>query len=222
MIFLPLEANLNMIMIVFYYNDHMAYIPQDFYQQIEKLKKAGKFTDALKMVNSILVSDPEDPEALMQIADIQYQSGEVEKAEKAVDFLLQTWGDSDPMVLYTKGILAMEKTQWHDSLEYLQKAIKLTKFENAEVVRAYAMAQYWYGNHQKGIDFLLQAYDINKLDAEIVYNLIQVYTLEHDYRGVRKMIVYFDKYNRKLQTFDKDIEYYSNKILLYKEFISDK
>ena len=72
------------------------------------------------------------------------------------------------MVLYTKGILAMEKTQWHDSLEYLQKAIKLTKFENAEVVRAYAMAQYWYGNHQKGIDFLLQAYDINKLDAGFV------------------------------------------------------
>jgi thioredoxin-like negative regulator of GroEL len=69
---------------------HMSYVPQDFYQQIEKLKKSGKFTDALKMVNSVLVSDPEDPEALMQIADIQYQSGEVEKAEKAVDFLLQT------------------------------------------------------------------------------------------------------------------------------------
>lgn len=200
----------------------MAYIPQDFYQQIEKLKKAGKFTDALKMVNSILVSDPENPEALMQIADIQYQSWEVEKAEKAVDFLLQTGGDADPMVLYTKGILAMEKTQWHDSLQYLQKAIKLTNFENAEVVRAYAMAQYWYGNHQKGIDFLLQAYDINKLDAEIVYNLIQIYTLEHDYKWVKRMVAYFEKQGKKLQTFDKDIAYYQHKIALYKEFVSDK
>jgi len=54
------------------------------------------------MVNSLLVSEPENPEALMQIADIQYQSGEVEKAEKAVDFLLQTSGSMDPMVLYTK------------------------------------------------------------------------------------------------------------------------
>ena len=200
----------------------MSYVPQDFYQQIETLKKAGKFTDALKMVNSILVSDPEDPEALMQVADIQYQSWEVEKAEKAVDFLLQTWGDADPMVLYTKGILAMEKTQWHNSLEYLQKAIKLTKFENAEIVRAYAMAQYRYGNHQKGIDFLLQAYDINKMDAEIVYNLIQIYTLEHNYKAVKKMIIYFEKKTPKLQTFDKDIWYYQQKILLYKEFIIDK
>jgi type II secretory pathway component HofQ len=63
-----------MIMLVIIYIDRMAYIPQDFYQQIEKLKKAGKFTDALKMVNSLLVSDPENPEALMQVADIQYQS----------------------------------------------------------------------------------------------------------------------------------------------------
>jgi tetratricopeptide (TPR) repeat protein len=109
------------------------------------------------------------------------------------------------MVLYTKGILAMEKTQWHNSLEYLQKAIKLTKFENAEIVRAYAMAQYRYGNHQKGIDFLLQAYDINKMDAEIVYNLIQIYTLEHNYKAVKKMIIYFEKKTPKLQTFDKDI-----------------
>jgi len=200
----------------------MAYIPQDFYQQIEKLKKAGKFTDALKMVNSILVSDPENPEALMQVADIQYQSWEVEKAEKAVDFLIQTGWDADPMVLYTKGILAMEKTQRHESLQYLQKAIKLTNFENAEVVRAYAMAQYWYGNHQKWVDFLLQAYDINKFDAEIIYNLIQVYTLEHDYKWVKKMIAYFEKQSNKLQTFDKDLTYYQHKIALYKDFVSSR
>jgi len=200
----------------------MTYIPQDFYQQIEKLKKWGKFTDALKMVNSLLVSEPENPEALMQIADIQYQSGEVEKAEKAVDFLLQTSGSMDPMVLYTKWVLAMEKTQRHESLEYLQKAIKLTNFENAEVVRAYAMAQYWYGNHQKWIDFLLQAYDINRLDAEIIYNLIQVYTLEHNYRWVKRMINYFEKQSPKLQTFDKEINYYQQKISLYKEFVTDK
>ena len=71
---LPLGDSLSMIMLVLCYCSIMSYVPQDFYQQIETLKKAGKFTDALKMVNSILVSDPEDPEALMQVADIQYQS----------------------------------------------------------------------------------------------------------------------------------------------------
>jgi hypothetical protein len=31
----------------------------------------------------------------------------------------------------------MEKTQWSEAIEYLKKAVTLTKFENPEVIRAF-------------------------------------------------------------------------------------
>jgi len=36
------------------------------------------------------------------------------------------------------------------------------------------------------------------------------------------MINYFEKQSPKLQTFDKEINYYQQKISLYKEFVTDK
>ncbi|MBQ7074311.1 tetratricopeptide repeat protein [bacterium] len=48
-------------------------IPPQVLQEIENLKKEGNYDDAIKLVNGILSRDPNNEDALLQIADLQYQ-----------------------------------------------------------------------------------------------------------------------------------------------------
>ncbi len=86
----------------------MSYIHEQVLDQIDQLKKEGKFDAALKLVNRYLVDDPSNQTLLMEIADIHYRTGELDKSAKPVDFLLSQ-NPNDPMNLYIKGIIEMDK-----------------------------------------------------------------------------------------------------------------
>lgn len=188
-------------------------------EKVEKLKKAGKFDEALKLVNHELMKNPSNHQALMQVVDIEYRRGELDKAGKPVDFLLKQKAD-DPMALYIKGVLEMEKNNFFEAKKFFQEAIKLTKFENHEILRCYGLCEYWYGNREKGLQFLEEAWDLNNKDAEVIYNLIEIYLLEFDYRRAKRMIDYYQKNHAKLQTFDKEISFYDQKVDLFQKFIA--
>lgn len=197
----------------------MHHIPEEIIERVEKLKKKGKFNDALKIINHILMKEPTNKQALLQVADIEYRQWSLDKAVKPIDFLLSTQGSNDPMNLYIKGVIEMEKNNWWEAKKFLQDAIKLTHFENHEIVRCYGLCEYRYGNREKWIMFVEQAYDLNNLDAEVIYNLIELYLLEKRYKKAKTMIQYYFKKQKKIMTFDKSKEYYDNKINLFKEFI---
>lgn len=86
----------------------MSYIHEQVLDQIAILKQEGKFEAALKLVNRYLVDDPSNQTLLMEIADIHYRTGELDKSAKPVDFLLSQ-NPHDPMNLYIKGIIEMDK-----------------------------------------------------------------------------------------------------------------
>lgn len=199
----------------------MSYIHAEVIEKIDNLKKTWKFEAALKLVNSYLVDDPSNQVLLMEIADIHYRSGELEKSSKPVDFLLSQNPD-DPMNLYIKGIIEMDKKNWSWAREFLKKAIKLTNLENAEVIRVYGLSEFWYGNREKWIDMLKMAFQMNAYDAEVIYNLAQLYLMQHKYSSAERMIHYYKKYHQKLQAYDKELSYYDEKIQLFSEFIEMK
>jgi hypothetical protein len=60
--------------------------------------------------------------------------------------------------------------------------------------------------------YLESAFDLHDLDAEVIYNLIELYLLEHRYKDANKMINYYRKHHKELETFDKDISYYDYKV----------
>ena len=66
-------------------------------QTIEDLKESKKYQEALDYTNELMTKDPTDERLLLQIADIQYRSGAMEKATKAIDFLNHTTDNNDPM-----------------------------------------------------------------------------------------------------------------------------
>ncbi|AHB41224.1 hypothetical protein P148_SR1C00001G0429 [candidate division SR1 bacterium RAAC1_SR1_1] len=196
------------------------YIPEQLIDEIEQLKELNKFDEAMKKINTILVKDPSNEDALLQVTDIQYRQGEIGKASKAIDFLNAKKNHEDPLGLYIKGVLEMEKNNWIDAKKYLRKALELTKAENHEIIRCYGLCEYWYGNREKGVNLLKDSFSINNKDAEVIYNLIEIYILEQNYKKAKSMISYFYKHHKNIQTIDKDMEYYDNKIALFEKFIT--
>lgn len=200
----------------------MAYIHPEIYDKIESLKKQGKLQEALKLVNSILVTDPENVDALMEVSDIHYRSWQIKKADKPIDFLLASGKDDDPMVLYCKGVLEMEKTNRLDARRYLRKAVEITRFENPETIRALWMSEYRYGNREKWLDLVEEAYNLSKYDAEILYNLTQIYTLQHNYKSANRIISFYNKYKTKIVFLDKESSFYDRKFKIFEDFINSK
>ena len=194
------------------------YIPPALREEIEALKTEGKFDEALKKANHVLMRDPTHEDALLQVVDIEYRRGELDKAQKPIDFLMQLKKD-DPMHIYIKGVLEMEKNNWYDAKKHFQEAIKMTNFENHEILRCYGLCEYWYGNREKGITFLQQSFDLHSTDAEVIYNLIELYLLEFDYRRAKRMIKYFNDKHDTLETFDKEIGFYDQKVALFQKFV---
>lgn len=199
--------------------DMSHYTHESVIEEIESLKDAWKFTEALKKVNQILIKDPNNEDALLQVTDIQYRQGDISKAGKAIDFLNSKKQNADPLWLYIKWVLEMEKNNRKWARQFLQKALTLTKSKNHEIMRCYGLCEYWYGNREKWLEVIEDAFIINDRDAEVIYNMIELYLLERDYKKARKMIKHYHKYHTDIQTVDKDIEYYDMKILLFEKFI---
>ena len=197
----------------------MNYIPQSLVDEIEQLKELWKFDDAIKKINNILFKDPSNEDALLQVADIQYRRWEITKAWKAIDFLNAKKKNEDPLGLYIKWILEMEKNHRLEAKKYLQKALELTHAENHEIMRCYGLCEYRYGNREKWLWLLKDSFSINNKDAEVIYNLIELYILEHKYAKAKSMIDYYHRNHEKLQTIDKEITYYDKKISLLERFV---
>lgn len=200
----------------------MVYVPQALIEEIEELKELGKYDEAISLVNKILSRDPHNEDAILQIADIQYRKGEIGKADKAVDFLNAQKNHNDPLGLYIKGLLEMEKNNRKTARTYLSKAMEMTNATNHEILRCYGLCEYWYGNRSKGINYLRDAFSLDNKDAEVIYNLIQIYILEQEYKEAQTMIAYFYKHQDSLKFVDKQISFYQNKISLFEKFIKAK
>ncbi len=196
-------------------------IPEPLLAKIEAYKKAWKFKDALKVVNTVLTKDPSDKEALFQVADIEYRQGEIKRAEKPIDFLLQG-AKEDAMSHYVKGVLEMEKTQWVKAKEYFKTALTLMHEDNPEIMRCYGLCEYRSGNREDGIEYLRKALLANKLDAEIILNLIEVLILEKERVEAQKYIDHYEKYKPKLQYFDRDLSYYDDKIRIFADYVEEE
>ena len=200
----------------------MVYIPETLIDEIEELKELWKFDEAIRIVNSILSRDPSNEDAILQIADIQYRRGEIGKADKAVDFLNAQKKNNDPLGLYIKGLLEMEKNNWKEARNYLSKAMDMTNVTNHEILRCYGLCEYWYGNRSKGLSYIKDAFALDNKDAEVIYNLIQIYILEQEYKKAQEMIAYFNKYQESLKFIDKKPDFYQTKISLFEKFIKAK
>jgi oligoendopeptidase F len=86
-------------------------------------------------------------------------------------------------------------------------------------MRCYGLCEYRYGNRMKWIQYLEKALKANKLDAEVIYNLIEIYLLEHRNQKAARLISYYTKNREKMHIVDKTITFYDEKIQLFEQFL---
>ena len=199
-------------------DDMDTYIPEEILETINQLTAEKKYDDAIKLVNTILARDPKNEQALLLITDIQYRQGNMDGADKAVNFLNSTKKD-DPLGLYIKWLLEMEKNDRKSARTYFKKAMDLTKWENYEIIRCYWLSEYRYWNREKWRDLIRKAFKQNCLDAEILYNIVQLAILDEDYEESNEMIKFFYDHHSELKTVDKPIEWYDKKIALFERYV---
>jgi len=197
------------------------YIPEELLDKIEKLTASKKYDEAISCVNEILSRDPKNEQALLMITDILYRQWNMDWADKAVSFLNSTKKD-DPLGLYVKGLLEMERNNWKEARSYLKKAMDLTNWENYEIIRCYGLSEYRYGNREKWREMLKKAFEQNSLDAEVIYNIIQLAILEDDYEESQEMISFYRENHSQLKVVDKTLEWYDKKVALFEKFIDGK
>jgi hypothetical protein len=66
------------------------------------------------------------------------------------------------------------------------------------------------------------AHFLNDMDAEVIYNLIELSLLERRITKTREMIAYYHEHRNSLDTFDKDISYYDEKIKLFESYLGQR
>ena len=115
----------------------------------------------------------------------------------------------------------MEKNEWSAAKVVLKQALEITEFNNHEILRCYGLAEYWYGNREKGVKYIENAFEINNMDAEVIYNLIELYLLERSFRKAENMIKHYFDRHKDIKAFDKDMSFYDNKIDLFQKFLNN-
>ena len=113
----------------------------------------------------------------------------------------------------------MEKTNWKEAKGFLRRAVNLLEEDNPEVMRCYGLCEYRSGNREDGMQHLKKAFSINEFDAEIILNLIEVLILEEKLQAARKYINHYYVTKKDLQFFDREGDYYDQKIRVFEEYI---
>jgi hypothetical protein len=66
---------------------------------------------------------------------------------------------------------------------------------------------------------LRKAFKQDPLDAEVIYNIIQLSILDEDYEESKEMIAYYRSNHMGLKIVDKPIEWYDKKIALFEKYL---
>ncbi len=65
---------------------------------------------------------------------------------------------------------------------------------------------------------LERAHDLRPMDAEILYNLIELYLLERRFKKAKECIAFFHEHHKDLDMYEKKITFYKNKIKLFSAY----
>lgn len=127
-------------------------------ERAEQLKLNGKHTDALEILEDLLVEDPENVAALEEVADNELSLEHLERAEAAAIEAIALDRESYT-AHYILGFLASQRGQWTDALMHLKKSNAL-KSNNPEILRCLGWALFRTGERAQGIVTLERALNL--------------------------------------------------------------
>lgn len=192
----------------------MSYLHKEFFEKVSKMIADKKYQDAIQLTNQYLKDDPNNKDLLILISQIHYMIGDYDKSSKPVDFMLHQ-DPNNPMYWYIKWCIEYKQWTMQAAKDHLKQALKMTWFNNLEVMRMYALAEFYYGNQEKWLELVRYVFDSGsryKYDPEMIADLIAIYTAIEKPSKAKSMIDHYNKYHDKMHCVDQDIMYYDDMI----------
>lgn len=132
---------------------------QDIFRQAEDLKMDGKYSEAIALLEELLVTDPKNVEALEEIADnelsLEHYARAAVAAQSAIDIDKESYTG-----YYILGFVASHKERWTQSVEMLRIANGL-KHNNPEILRCLGWALFSSGDTVDGVVTLERALNLD-------------------------------------------------------------
>jgi len=132
-------------------------------EQAEQLKMMGKHTEALFLLEELLIEDPENISALEEIADNELSLERFTRAENAAKRAISL-DDGSYTGHYIMGFLLSYKKEWKQATTSLRKA-NVLKSNNAEILRCLGWALFNEGQHAQGVVTLERALNLDESNA---------------------------------------------------------
>lgn len=181
-----------------------------------KEEKRKKIMEAIRM-------SPKEPLYRVGLGDVYFKELKLDKAEKI--YLSAIKVDPEFMVTYHMlGRLYMQKGQWDDAIEYLEKALNQQNVLNPiQLYNWLAYSEYRKGNLTKAEKAWLRALDINDSD-KIRLNLALIYKEGNRPDLAQAFLLKVLEMNPKLSSADfalGEVYYQRNKFRKAKEHFSE-
>ena len=135
-------------------------------ERAEHLKLKGKYSEALEILEQLLIEDPENISALEEVADNELNLEQYDRAEVAAKQTVMLDNESYTGH-YILGFLRSVSSDWEKAADHLRKA-NASRPNNAEILRCLGWALFNMGQKAQGIVTLERALN---LDSENAFTL---------------------------------------------------
>lgn len=154
--------------------------------QAEQLKFDGRYTEALSLLEELLVSDPENVTALEELADNELSLGQYERARTAAHRALAL----DPKSFaahYILGFVASHFEDWATSIQELKIANTLDR-NNPEILRCLGWSLFSSGKMIEGMVTLERALNLEEQNPLILCDLGVVYLQSKNFQKSKLLL----------------------------------
>ncbi|MDD5041783.1 MAG: tetratricopeptide repeat protein [Candidatus Peribacteraceae bacterium] len=151
----------------------------------EQLKLTGKHEEALKILEALLMEDPENVPALEEVADNELSLGHFARAERAARRAV-TIGNKSYTGHYILGFVRSHEEKWDLALKELKVANTLSP-NNAEILRCLGWALFNAGQRAQGIVTLERALNLDQENPLTLCDLGSSYLQVQNLRKARML-----------------------------------
>lgn len=143
--------------------DHLSDETLDRLERAEQLKLQGKYTEAISLLEQLLIDDPSNVPALEELADNELSLDRYARAEAAAERAI-VLDQGSYMGHYIMGFLRSHESKWDAALMELRLANKL-KPNNPEILRCLGWALLRRGRQAEGVVTLERALNLDHDNA---------------------------------------------------------
>lgn len=146
----------------------------------EQLKLSGKHEEALRILEELLIEDPENVPALEEVADNELSLGHLARAERAAKRAVSI-GKKSYTGHYILGFIRSQEEKWDLALKELKIANSLSP-NNAEILRCLGWALFNASQRAQGIVTLERALNLDQENPLTLCDLGVAYLQVHNLR----------------------------------------